>query len=110
MTLFNLIFWGVTLRIVRFPETAMTGIPYFLVQITGIPPRQLAGVTIAITLFMLIISVILFVYIIYLQLKILELAPETRATFIFIDILVIVYLGVEIYREVWRKPKKRKMN
>ena len=63
-----------------------------------------------VTIAMLIISVILFVYIIYLQLKILELAPETRATFIFIDILVIVYLGVEIYREVWRKPKKRKMN
>ena len=60
-----------------------------------------------VTIAMLIISVILFVYIIYLQLKILELAPETRATFIFIDILVIVYLGVEIYREVWRKPKKK---
>ena len=61
-----------------------------------------------VTIAMLIISSILFVYIIYLQLKILEWAPETRATFIFIDILVIAYLGVEIYREIWRKQKKEK--
>ncbi len=61
-----------------------------------------------VTIAMLIISAILFVYIIYLQLKILEWAPETRATFIFIDILVIAYLGVEIYREIWRKQKKEK--
>jgi len=60
-----------------------------------------------VTIAMLIISVVLFTYIIYLQLKILELAPETRATFIFIDILVIAYLGVEIYREIWRKQKKK---
>ena len=61
-----------------------------------------------VTIAMLIISIILFVYIIYLQLKILEWAPETRATFIFIDILVIAYLGVEIYREIWRKQKNEK--
>lgn len=61
-----------------------------------------------VTIAMLIISAILFVYIIYLQLKILEWAPETRATFIFIDILVIAYLGVEIYREIWKKQKKEK--
>ncbi|MFX0162831.1 MAG: hypothetical protein ACFE68_05855 [Candidatus Hodarchaeota archaeon] len=61
-----------------------------------------------VTIAMLIISLVLFVYIIYLQLKILELAPETRATFIFIDILVIAYLGVEIYREIWRKQETEK--
>ena len=61
-----------------------------------------------VTIAMLIISAMLFVYIIYLQLKILELAPETQATFIFIDILVIAYLGVEIYREIFKKQKKEK--
>ena len=61
-----------------------------------------------VTIAMLIISAVLFVYIIYLQLKILELAPETQVTFIFIDILVIAYLGVEIYREIWRKQKTEK--